>query len=234
MMKPPTHDHAGIHILDPKDSLGLKSHYITMLQEKALDRYIPKGTAGVAIDLGCGYGRLTPLLIRKGWTAIGIDPSRESLEYAKQHFPGPEYRQGGLPNLPIAPESASLVLIQNVLRTLKTIGKLDAVRGLGHYVIPGGKIFLVENIRVGHPDYIPETEIIEIMKREGMHLIKRIPIRSARWWPIYLIRYGLIPKSLFNMIANWELRRMEKKKGNPIRQYWNILFIFEKMDISHQ
>lgn len=234
MKKPPTHDHSGIHILDPKDSLGFKSSYITLLQVKALDRYIPKGTGGVAVDLGCGYGRLTPLLVNKGWAAIGIDPSWESLEYAQQHFPGPEYRQGGLPNLPIEPESASLVLIQNVLRTLKAIGKLDVVRGLSRYVIPGGKVFLVENIRARHPDYIPEREIIEIMANEGMSLVKKIPIRSARWWPVYLIRYGLIPERLFNTIANWELNRMAKKKGSPIFQYWNVLFVFEKVSASRR
>jgi SAM-dependent methyltransferase len=232
MVNPPSHDQVGLHILDPKDSLGFKSSYITLLQEKALNRYLPPGTGGIAVDLGCGYGRLTPLLIKKGWKAIGIDPSQESLEYAQEHFPGPDYRQGGLPNLPIEYESASLILIQNVLRALKIMGKLDVVHGLGRYVAPGGKIFLVENIRAGHPDYIPEAKIVEMMAQEDMFLVKRVPIRSARWWVIYLIRYGLIPRRFLNAIAEWELVRMERKKGAPRFQYWNVLFVFEKMSAS--
>ncbi len=74
ILKPPQYHLNGLNILDPKDALGDKSDYITILQEKALMRYLPKGT-GVAVDIGCGYGRLTSVVHKNGWRVIGVDPS---------------------------------------------------------------------------------------------------------------------------------------------------------------
>jgi len=224
----PTHDVEGLHILDPKDRLGWKSKYITLLQEKALSRHIPKGYGRLAVDLGCGFGRLTPLLGECGWQAVGIDPSPELLVYANQNYPGPEYRVGGLPDLPIEPASISFLLVQNVLRALKMMDRLELINGFGRYLAEDAQVILVENLRVENADYLPEALIIEMMQKEGLRLVRRIPLRAARWWMIYPIRYGLIPESLFGRIAEWELNRMEKRQGLPRWQYWNVLFMFEK------
>lgn len=224
----PMYDAAGLHILDPHDSLGVKSSYITLLQEKALRKYLPQGNGGIAVDLGCGFGRLTPLLSEFGWRAIGIDPSPDLLEFAQRHYPGPEYRQGGLPNLPMEDGAISLLLIQNVLRSLKMMGRLEWVQGMGRFLAPNAKVFVIENIRDGIPAYLPESEIIAMMRNEGLRMVGRIPLRAARWWGIYLIRYGLIPRSWLDRTAVYELGRMAQRTGLPRRQYWNVLFIFEK------
>jgi SAM-dependent methyltransferase len=224
----PTHDSDGLHILDPKDSLGRKSDYITLLHERALRRHIPKGTSAIAVDLGCGFGRLTPLLVTQGWRAIGIDPSKELLQYAREHHPGPEYVVGGLPDLPVAEGSVELLLIQNVFRALKMIRRLDVVSGFGRFLAPSARVLVVENIRSGHPEYLPESAIIEMMQSEGLHLIKRIPLRAARWWGIYLIRYGIIPTRFLSRFAEWELDRMARRTRLPKWQYWNVLYVFSK------
>lgn len=228
MISPPTHDKAGLHILDPKDKRGHKSRYITFLQKKALRRYLPTGTGKLAVDIGCGYGRLTPILAENGWYATGIDPAPELLQYARQYHPGIEFCEGGLPHLPLELESASILLLQNVLRALRMMGRMADARGIGRYVEPGGRVLLVENIRAGHRDFVPETEITDLMHNEGLRMIGRIPIRAGRWWVTYLIRYGLIPESWFDAISDWELDRMAKRHGSPHHQYWNVLFIFEK------
>ncbi len=231
----PTHDIEGLHILDPRDRRGWKSKYITLLQEKALRRHLPRGQGKLAVDLGCGFGRLTPLLGECGWQAVGVDPSPELLIYANEHYPGPEYRVGGLPNLPVEPATVSLLLIQNVLRSLKMMNRLDLINGFGRYLAEDARVVLVENLRVEHPDYLPEALIIEMMQKEGLRLKRRVPLRAARWWMIYLIRYGLVPKSLYGRIAEWELNGMARRQGSPRWQYWNILFVFEKLsDQGHQ
>jgi hypothetical protein len=71
-----------------------------------------------------------------------------------------------------------------------------------------------------------------MMQKEGLRLVRRVPLRAARWWMIYLIRYGLIPESLYGRIADWELARMAKRQGSPRWQYWNTLFVFEKVGKS--
>ncbi len=228
----PTHDSAGLHILDPRDRRGYKSRYITLLQEKALRKHIPMGKGELAVDVGCGYGRLTPVLAEKGWQAIGIDPAPHLIEYARKHYPGPEYRLGGLPDLPLQASTVSVMLVQNVLRPLKMMGRLEDARGVGRYLAPGASVLLVENIRYKHPDFVPEELIVKMMQDEGLVLIERVPIRAGRWWVTYLIRFGLIPTAWFDIIAEWELKRMANKTGAPRHQYWNVLFVFRKGVLS--
>lgn len=213
MESPPLFDAKGLHILDPNDHIGKKSNYITLLQKKALLRYFPEGTGQDAVDLGCGFGRITPLLSQRGWRAIGIDPTVQLLDYAKVHFPGPDYRLGGLPNLPVELGSIQLLLVQNVLRPLKMMNKIDLFPGISRYLGEDAKVMIIENIRVGHKDYVQENFIIDLMTREGFLLKRKIPLRAARWWGILLIRYGLLPESTHERIANWELGRMAQKKG---------------------
>lgn len=224
----PTHDAKGLHILDPNDRLGHKSVYITHLQEKLLRRYLPAGNGELAVDLGCGFGRLTPVMQDLGWRTIGIDPDIELIAYAREHAPEPEFRVGALPDLPLEPNSVSLLLLQNVLRALKMMGQLDAMVGLGNYLTPHGQLFVVDNIRADHPDFLTEKQIVDLMAREGLQLLRRIPLRAGRWWMIYLIRYGLIPTAWFDRIADWELDRMAKRSRAPRWQYWNVLYIFQK------
>lgn len=232
MTNPPDFDENGLNVFDPNDTLGHKSDYITQLQEIAILRHLPKGDGEVALDLGCGYGRLTPLLQKLGWYAVGIDPSKDLIEYARHHFPEPQYMLGQLPDLPMEPKGANLVLMQNILRRLKLGGSLNVVQGIGQYVAEGGHIVVVDNIRDNHPDYLPERDIIKLIEKEQFSLVKRIPIRAARWWLIYAIRYGLVPRKYFKTIARWELSRMAGRSSRPVFQYYNVMFIFRKQPVS--
>lgn len=228
MTRTPTHDRAGLHILDPKDELGHKSEYITLLQEKCLRTYLPRGDGGVAVDVGCGFGRLTPILSELGWAAFGVDPSEDLLAYARLHYPGPKYLEGALPALPFAEGEVSLVLLQNVLRVFRLMNRLDLVKGIGAYVKSGGYAVVVDNIWAGNPDFMEESEILSLMEAEGFSNTVRVPFRAARWWLLYLIRYGIVPRKFFDRIAEHEMSLMRARKGLPVWQYSNVLYVFDK------
>lgn len=224
----PIRDGAGLHILDPNDRLGRKSEYITILHKKLLQQHVPKGNGKLAIDIGCGFGRLTPSLLDSGWNAIGIDPSQALVDFAIKYNPGPHYLVGRLPQLPFPKKSASFILLQNVLRALKMMGNLEAVQGIGDYLEDGGFIYVIENLRRDHSEYLAESLILKLMEREGATLVRRLPARSGRWWMLYLIRYGLIPRNWLSHIADWELAHMSRKSTPPRWNYWNVLYIFQK------
>ena len=58
---------------------------------------------GRALDLGCGRGRYTPELARRGWDAVGIDYVPAAIEQAKTESPdGVTYVVGDVTDLPAA------------------------------------------------------------------------------------------------------------------------------------
>lgn len=229
MTRPPTHDRAGLHILDPRDELGHKSEYITRLQEKCLRTHLPRGNGGVAVDVGCGFGRLTPILSELGWETFGVDPSKDLLAHAREHYPGPKYIEGALPDLPFSEGEVSLILLQNVLRPLHLMGQLHSLKGIGAYVRSGGYAVVVDNIWAGNPEFMDESRILSLMEAEGFSNTVRIPFRAARWWLLYLIRYGIVPKKFFDRIAEHEMEKMRARKRLPSCQYSNVLYMFEKL-----
>jgi SAM-dependent methyltransferase len=227
---PPAFDSDGLNILDPSDRRGKKTRYITLLQEMALTRHLPsRHGGGFAMDLGCGYGRLSPVLARKGWGVVGIDPSLRLIEYAHDQYGEAEYVVAALPDLPVRQRSFDLIMMHNLLRPLLLLSKLDCVRGIGRVLTDEGKLIVVDNIRVGHQAFMTEQQIVDLFAAEGLRLVKRIPIRAGRWWLIYLIRYGIVPERWFEAIAEYELGKRVKSIGTPRWQYLNVLFIFAKV-----
>jgi SAM-dependent methyltransferase len=228
MDKPQTAlDDFGINVLDPHDKRGIKSHYITLIQEMALRRYIPAGNGRqLAVDVGCGYGRLSSILGRQGWQTIGIDPSAHLLAYAKANYSQVYFCQGSLPYLPLAKSSVDLILLQNVLRPLRLIGMTAYTEKLAEFLSTGGYLIVVDNIRSGHPDYFSEQELIQLFVQQGLDLTARFPIRAGRWWLLYLIRYGLISQRWLPRIAAYELAQRRYTTSFPSWQYMNIMYIF--------
>lgn len=231
MQKPdelPAFDDAGRNLVDPNDRSGFKTDYISLIQSKALAEYVGQGVGGLALDVGCGYGRMSGVLHSLGWNTVGLDPSLRILKAAKKNLSEPHWCCGGLPDMPFARASFDLVVLQNLLRALHLHGELGLVEGVSELIKGNGRVVVVDNIRDGHSSYVPERWIVEKFEADGLKLIRRVAIRKARWWGIYAVRYGLIPKSLHERLANFELRRMAKKTANPRWQYYNVMYVFQR------
>ena len=234
-IKLPTYDKDGNNIFDPRDRRGIKEKYITILHEKVLLRYLPKGfNKKIAIDLGCGYGRITPIIARKKWRVIGIDPDPQLIKIARHNNPRIKFIVGGLPNLPLVNNSVDLMVMHNLIRPLHILSRLHCIEGVGKYFKNDGILFVVDNIRDNHPDYVSEGAIIKMFVKEGFKLEKRMPIRRGRWILLYLIRYGLVPIFLLDKVAQYEMRKMKNIKSRPRFCYYNVLFIFRKKNAFHE
>lgn len=223
----PAFDDNGINLADPHDSLGHKTAYISLLQAKALERYVGAG-AGLVLDVGCGYGRMSDALAGLGYDVVGMEPSLRVLRTARQLRPQHAWCVGRMPDLPFADNSFGQVCLLNVARALYLLQIEDVCRSLGRLVKPGGRLIVIDNLRRGDSRYLPEGWFDETFARDGLRLVCKVAIRASRWPLIYLIRYGLIPRRWFETIANWELRRMARKTRTPRLSYHNYLFVYEK------
>lgn len=223
----PKFDDKGVNLSDPHDKLGFKTKYISLVQEKALRKYIPKNS-GSALDIGCGYGRMSSIIASLGFEVTGVEPSERVLNFAKKIFPEHQWFTGELPDLPVEKKAFDLVCLLSVARVLHLMDILDVTKTIPNYVKPGGKILIIDNIKEGDKRYIPESWFFNAFQDSGFYLSNKIPIRASRWPLIYMIRYGIVPECWFNAIAEWELNRMQKKKKAPKLSYHNYLFIYEK------
>lgn len=224
----PAFDDNGINLADPHDALGYKTAYISLLQAKALLRHVRDGT-GLALDVGCGYGRMADALARLGYAVAGAEPSLRVLRTAQQRRPRHGWCVGRMPELPFVDNAFDLVCLFNVARALHLMGIEDVCLSLPRLVKPGGRLVVIDNLREGDTRYLPEKWFDQTFARGGLRRIHKVPIRESRWPLIYLIRYGLIPVRWFDAIAEWELRRMERKIRMPKFSYHNYLFIYEKV-----
>jgi len=77
---------------------------------------------------------------------------------------------------------------------------------------------------VGRPQI---EEYLRAFKESKLECFQHYPIRNGRWWMLYLIRYGVIPKGWFRQIAHYELEKRRKEKGY-IRFYKDFLFLLRK------
>jgi SAM-dependent methyltransferase len=227
--KLPLFDDQGINLADPYDTLGHKTEYISLLQKKALIKYVGESN-GDALDVGCGYGRMAVCLAELGYHVTGVEPSERVISVAAQQQPEYCWKVGALPDLPVAKESFELVCLFNVARALKLMNIENICSTLPDYVRPGGKLVIIDNIRHADSRFLSEDWFDKFFLRDNFKLIEKKPIRASRWFMIYLIRYGLIPKSWFDKIAEWELERMSKKTKSPRLSYYNYIYVFKKND----
>src|SRR5437764_1579574 len=69
-----------------------------------------EGKHRAALDAACGTGRLSSLLVERGYDVLGIDRSPEMLDIARTRFPDATWRDGDLHALPVEDSSADVVL----------------------------------------------------------------------------------------------------------------------------
>lgn len=223
----PVYDDAGINLADPNDRLGVKTEYISRLQTLAIARYVGQGS-GLALDLGCGYGRMTRRIGELGYDVVGLDPSLRVLRHAASESPRRPWCVGALPRLPFADGAFPLVMMLNVIRALHLLGVKEVCVDAARVVAKGGRLVIVDNMRRHDDRYVDEHWLVDFFGGCGLRLRKRVAIRASRWPLIYLIRYGLVPHWMLDRLAMWELSRMARKKKPPRWGYHNVLFIFER------
>lgn len=108
-----------------------------MLRSQFLLAHLAAGDR--VLDLGCGVGDFTALLVEHGYAAVGCDVSEEALRRARARFPGAEFAQSG-EELPLADASFDVVWAGEVLEHVQDcLGLLAEVQRV---LRSGGRLLL--------------------------------------------------------------------------------------------
>ena len=124
--------------------------------EDFLDEVDPSGDA-VGLDVGCGNGRHTELLADVVATPIGVDPSRELLETARERAAArgwtARFCQGDAARLPLVAESIAVAVYVATLHHLPgREARVASLDELARVLEPGG-IALVSAWSTAHDQF---------------------------------------------------------------------------------
>src|SRR6195952_4515957 len=101
---------------------------------------IGSGRFANALDVGCGEGRFCRMLTSAGVKVIGIDPTPQLLETARQRDPGGDYRFGRAERLEF--DAASFDLVVSYLTLIDIADFRTAIREMCRVLKPAGSLLI--------------------------------------------------------------------------------------------
>lgn len=222
--------------LDPADRRGHKNYYIDLLQKMALENVLELRGDELVLDFGCGSGRISYWIAPRVKKVIGIEVTPEMVDLAEQNRTAEnvEFILYDGSNFPEFPFKFDLIISIGVLQMMRGEMLKKTIFKLGDYLKERGKGYFIEqvsdNLKIGRPTL---EEYLKAFDASGLECLHYYPIRMGRWWTIYLIRYGLIPKKWFSKISHWELSKIRERQ-RKIKYYYDFLFITKRMGRSER
>jgi SAM-dependent methyltransferase len=216
--------------IDPGDRRGLKNYYIDLLQKVALGEMLELRGNEIVLDFGCGRGRFSYWIAPRVKKVVGLEITPEMIELAEKNRAAQNVEfmvyDGG--HFPVFPFPFDLILSVGVLQVMKGELLKNTLSGLAQCLKKDGKLYFIEqasdNPKIDRPNI---KEYLDAFKESNLECLQHYPIRKGRWWLLYLIRYGVIPKGWFRQIAHYELEKRRKEKGS-IHFYKDFLFLLGK------
>ncbi|HEY5271466.1 MAG TPA: class I SAM-dependent methyltransferase [Anaerolineales bacterium] len=104
-----------------------------------------------ALDVGCGTGRWSELMLSRGWEPYGIDMGKQALRYAAEAWPETRFTCGMLPSLCFADESFDLAVSVTVLQHVPHAQQRESVDAIYRALKPGGHFVVIETIDTSDP-----------------------------------------------------------------------------------
>lgn len=144
---------------DFKTSIDAIQHVFSPLEDKHL------------LDIGCGRGRLSRALIRRGARMSGVDPSDEMIALAREMAPEAAFEIAGAEALPYADSSFDGAVILNSLHHIPETKVQPALAEAMRVTRPGGTFLVLEPLARGGYQKVfepldDETEVRAMALRE--------------------------------------------------------------------
>jgi len=128
--------------------------YYAYFQRRAVQRLLRKCVLHPGIrtlDVGCGTGRWSELMLLRGWKPYGIDLGKQALHYAAEAWPESRFTCGMLPSLCFADESFDLAVSITVLQHIPYAQQRESMDAIYRALKSGGYIVICETIDTSDP-----------------------------------------------------------------------------------
>jgi len=133
-------------VVDVSGPAALLRNYLEQTYVRdCLTRVALEGPVRTAYDIGCGFGRLTPVLAEQAARVIGFEREAPLVETAKQLLPDYQFVQvASLEQLPVPDHSAEFAMVFTVLQHMPDWNAEAVIREIHRVLTPGGFVLVVE------------------------------------------------------------------------------------------
>ena len=179
-------------VTDVTDVFGPSAILRSYLEQRDVRRYLQRAAArtpiACAVDVGCGYGRLTPVLTECAARVIGCEREPSLLSIARPLQPGVTFFEcPTLAELPLADGSAEFVMAFTVLQHMADAHAEAVLAQIRRIATPRAHVLLVEEtdttLEAGDPsqpdlgytrgravswygDRLPDFTLVDTSRRE--------------------------------------------------------------------
>jgi 2-polyprenyl-3-methyl-5-hydroxy-6-metoxy-1,4-benzoquinol methylase len=229
-------------------SYGMPAFYnraIDLSQRLALDPWLRVAPGTEVLDVGCGIGRWSRTLARRGARVTGVDLSPTMLQEAQRRagLEGVDtrcdFREGDIAELHLG-RSFPLVLGVTVLQHVVEPARFEeAVSRLAGHVSPGGRLVLLEAAptrqRSVHDNPIfrarTASEYVAAFARAGLHAVAITGVDPLPWKIRFLAHLGRMPRpiglAVLAVLTGLTLP-VEIVAGRAwVRSSWHKVFVLE-------
>ncbi len=213
--------------IDPADRKGHKNRYIDLLHKSALEEVLELRGDESVLDFGCGSGRFSYWIAPKVRKVVGLEVTPEMVDLAEENrtVENVEFIIYDGIHFPVMEYLFDIIVSVWVLQYMGREGLRKTLSELSGYLKWGGKLCLIEQSSDSPDVDRPKIEeYLHAFKESNLECLRYYPIRKGRWWILYLIRYGIIPKAWLQPIARYELEKRKREKG-AVRFYKDFLFL---------
>jgi len=184
----------------------------------------------LVLDFGCGSGRFSYWIAPRVKKVVGLEITPAMIEVAEENrtVENVEFMLYDGVHFPAFPNPFDLILSVWVLQYMEMERLKRTVSELCQYLKPGGSLYFIEQAS-NNPkiDRLSVKEYLQAFEESKLECLQHYPIRNGRWWMLYLIRYGMIPRGWFHQITFWELIKNRKTEKN-IPYYKDYLFLIKR------
>lgn len=131
----------------PYDVLSSTYHEYQSLEALLSDQEFAK-----ALEVGCGYGRLTPWLELFADEVVGLDPNGEVIERALRHYSHIDFRVGKIQDAPFSNGLFDLIVTSTVLQHIPTEHIEQAASEIERLLADDGVLVITEETEGSDPD----------------------------------------------------------------------------------
>ena len=220
-------------VIDPNDKIGMKNRYIIQNRNKYLSRALENtGDDALLLDFGCGSGNISNFLSSKGFRTVGVDIAFDLLALNNRKSNLVCY--DGM-TLPFKNETFSAAVSYVVLNHLLDDGYLLSMLHEIHRLLkPGASFIAIEQI--SHRDRFTDagmkkqrsrTNYIGLFSEAGFTVESVKSVRAGHFPLIYLIRLGLVPRCLFQVVAGIDKLYSSIISHLPV-DYYDTVFVLKK------